>query len=248
MQQDAFFESTENQALLAVCARKTIRTAAIGGMVWGAFNLLIGVLLVRVNPLNAGLVMLGLLMLTAGGAAMRKPSLRSLLTEALVSILLLVWNVAVTMLNATAGQTSHISGHGLIVPAIAAVMFYRQYKRLGHLNEAIAGLDHAMVTEATGLCKDLFKARLNQATDVAQASSKRFRLRLMSDGAFCAERNLRRAFHISRASFATCIPKQDAKRLKLVVRHPLGKVTYNFDKKNSQKIQSWLALAAQPNI
>ncbi len=36
------------------------------------------------------------------------------------------------------------------------------------------------------------------------------------------------------------------KRIRVVVRHPLGKISYRFDKKNSQKIKGWLAAAAQP--
>jgi len=42
MSPDPVFNSTENQALLVVCARKTIRHAAILGIVWGAINLVIG--------------------------------------------------------------------------------------------------------------------------------------------------------------------------------------------------------------
>jgi hypothetical protein len=30
----------------------------------------------------------------------------------------------------------------------------------------------------------------------------------------------------------------------MVVRHPLGKLTYAFDKKNSDKIKTWLASSA----
>ena len=38
MNYHSLFNSTENQALLVVCARKTIRTAAIAGIVWGAIE------------------------------------------------------------------------------------------------------------------------------------------------------------------------------------------------------------------
>ncbi len=105
MPHDPLFDSTENQALLVVCARKTIRNAAIGGIVWGVINLFIGFNAVQVNVLNLGLIGLALLMLGTGVVAMAKPSLRALLGEAIVSALLLFWNLSITALNASLGDT-----------------------------------------------------------------------------------------------------------------------------------------------
>ena len=73
------------------------------------------------------------------------------------------------------------------------------------------------------------------------ASSRRCRMRLMSDAVFCVQRNLASAFYVNRAAFQHCIPDLKRKRLRMVVRHPLGKLTYAFDKKNSDKIKTWLA-------
>lgn len=243
MQHDPLFDSTENQALLVVCARKTIRNAAIGGIVWGAINLLIGFAVVQINPVNAGLLVLGGLMLAAGVVALRKPSLHALLTEAVVSLLLLIWNAGITILNATAGA-AHVSVHGLIWPLLAAVILFRQYAKLGHLKDAIRTMDHQRVKEATGLCSQLFKSKLKTSPDIAEASSKRCRMRLMSDAVFCVQRNLAGAFYMNRAHFQSCIPDLNRKKLKIIVRHPLGKLTYAFDKKNSEKIKSWLNTAA----
>jgi len=250
MAHDPVFDSTENQALLVVCVRKTIRTAAIFGIVWGAINLVIGFFAVQVNPLNAGVLVLALLMLGTGVVALRKPSLHSLLSEAVVSLLLLFWNVGITALNARVGGSgaNPVNGHGLIWPAIAAVILFRQYIKLGHLKDAICAMDNATVKEASGLCKQLFQSKLKQSPDIAEASSRRCRLRLMTDSVFCAQRNLARAFHMSRENFKRCILNTDQKRIRVVVRHPLGKLTYAFNKKNSDKIKGWLgALASQTN-
>src|SRR6185369_10599441 len=107
MQIDPFFAQNENQSLLVVCARKKIHSAAIFGMIWGGINLLIGVVAVRVNPLNAGLVVLALLMLGTAINAFRKPSLHCLLAEAIVSALLFVWNIGIAFLNASLGGATH---------------------------------------------------------------------------------------------------------------------------------------------
>jgi hypothetical protein len=248
MQTDPSFSLTENQALLVVCARKKIRNAAILGIVWGAINLAIGCYAVRVNPLNIGLVLLALLMLATGLAGLRKPSLHCLLAEAVVAALLFVWNLGITFLNAMAGAGSHVGGHGLIWPAIAAAVFFQQYQRLGHLKESISTMTHETLREATALCRDLFKAKLKESPDIAEASSRRCRMRLMSDAVFCVQRNLASAFYLNRTNFQQCFPDLNRKRLRMVVRHPLGKLTYDFDKKNSDKIKGWLASPpAQPS-
>src|SRR5882724_6599066 len=112
MSYDALFDTDENKALLVICARKTIRTVGIGGIIWGLINLGIGVVALRATWLNGGLVLLGLLMLGTGIYAMARPSLTALLMEAIVSVLLFCWNVGITILNARLGDASHVNGHG----------------------------------------------------------------------------------------------------------------------------------------
>ena len=244
MNRDPAFDSPENQALLVVCARKTIRTAAIVGIIWGSINLLIGFFAVQTNPLNAGILALGLLMLGAGMLALRQPSLGALLSEAVISALLLCWNIGIAILNARAGDAGHIDSHGLIFPGIAAAVFFTQYKRLGHLKDAIASMDHTVVKEAATICKQIFKTKLKHAPDIVQASSNRCRLKLMSDSVLCVQRNLACAFSLNRTDFRQCILHPEKTRLRVVVRHPLGKLTYAFDRKNSEKIKSWLGTSA----
>jgi len=246
MSHDPVFDSTENQALLVVCARKTIRHAAILGIVWGVINLVIGFFAIQATALNAGILVLGLLMLGAGVTALNKPSISSLLNESIVSVLLLCWNIGIAIFNARSGYGDHVNGHGLIWPAIAAIIFFRQYQRLSHLKEAIASMDHAKVKEASDLCKQLFKSKLKQSPDIVEASSRRYRLRLMSGSVFCAQRNLTQAFHMSRENFKQCIRDLGKKRLSVVVRHPVGKIAYAFDKNNSDKIKGWLAAPPLP--
>lgn len=240
MQTDPLFARNENQALLVVCARKKIRNAAVIGVIWGTINLVLGILALRITPLNAGLVLLGLLMLGTGVNALRKPSLSCLLAEGIVAALLFVWNLGITLLNQLVGA-GHVNPHILIWPAVAAGVFLHQYHRLGHLKEAISTMAQDTVKEATALCKNLFKAKLKESPDIAEASSRKCRLRLMTDAVFCVQRNLAAAFYLNRDTFQQCIPDLNRKRLRMVVRHPLGKLTFAFDKKNSDKIKGWLS-------
>jgi hypothetical protein len=105
-------------------------------------------------------------------------------------------------------------------------------------------MNHQTIKEATVLCKQLFKSKLKDSPDIAEASSRRCCVRLMRDAAFCVQRNLARAFYMDRAHFQACIPDLNQKKLRFVVRHPLGKLTYAFDQKNSEKIKSWLSAPA----
>jgi hypothetical protein len=66
----------------------------------------------------------------------------------------------------------------------------------------------------------------------------------MTDSVFCAQKNLARAFHMDRQNFTHCISNPGKKRL----RHPLGKLTYAFDKKNSDKIKTWLGAPAPQTV
>ncbi len=244
MTHDPVFDSNQNQALLAVCARKTIRRAAVGAIIWGVINLAIGYFAAQVNPINAGILLLGVIMVGTGVSALRQPTLHSLLAEGIVSLLILGWNVGIGAVNARLGHSQSMGAHGLIFPLIAAIAFFRQYSRLGHLKDAIGALDYTTVKEASTLCQQLFKSKLKHCSDVVQASSKRWRARLLPDSIFCAQRNLGLAFQMNRDEFSRCVRDLGQKRLRVVVRHPLGKLSYGFDRKNSDKIKTWLGISA----
>lgn len=188
MPHDPIFDSTENQALLVVCARKTIRGGAIASIIWGTVNLVFGFVALQFNLLNLGIVALGLIMLGTGINALTKPSLHALLAEAVVSWLLLIWNAGTTLLNVSDGYVTHINWHGLVLPLIFGVAFFHQYRKLGHLKEAVAIMDGKTVAEAAKVCKELFKTKLKTSPDVAEASSRRCRIRFMSDSIFARKK------------------------------------------------------------
>ena len=55
------------------------------------------------------------------------------------------------------------------------------------------------------------------------------------------QRNLMRAFVGQKDAIRNAIVEPDVKRLKMVFNHPLGKLKYKFDAKNSAKIKDWLS-------
>jgi hypothetical protein len=114
MSHDPVFDSAQNQALLVVCARKSIRNAAVLGIVWGGINLVMGFFAMQITALSAGIFILGLLTFGAGIIALKKPSLHCLLGQAVMSALLLCWNVGITIFNVHAGYGDHVNGHGIV--------------------------------------------------------------------------------------------------------------------------------------
>jgi hypothetical protein len=57
------------------------------------------------------------------------------------------------------------------------------------------------VKEASGICKQVFKSKLKESPDIAEASSKRCRLKFMSDSVFCEQRNLANCLSYEQSKF-----------------------------------------------
>ena len=244
MAYDTWFDTDENKALLAICARKLISNIGIGGVIWGVINIALGFVLIPENILNLGVLMLGLMMLATGIQAIKSPSLGVLLTETLVTVLLFAWNVAISILNFQALGEFH--PQGLIFPLIIACVFANYHRKLGHLREQIASVEPEKIKAAKQMSKKLVKMKLKNEPLVLQTTDSKCRVQLLNESAFFIQRDLMRAFVGSREDICQAVLKPDARSLKLHFNHPLGKLKYQFDKKNSRKLKDWIAMGAGP--
>jgi len=244
MNYENWFDRDENKTLLAICARKMIRGTGIAGIIWGLINIVLGVVAMHLSMLNVGVLVLGLLMLGAGIQALRRPTLGVLLAGTVVTALLFAWNLAITILNAQV--TGTFVPQGLIFPLIIMVGFITSYRRLKHLEGLIAAVRPEDIRNTKKVCKTLLKKKLKNEPAVIQANGRACRAQLMIDKAFFINRMMLRAFVASKDEIRSVIVKPDAKRLEMNVRHPLGKLKYRFDKKNSEKLKNWLSAAAPP--
>jgi hypothetical protein len=244
MTEDNLFDTDRNRALTAICTRKLISNIGIGGIIWGVINTALGVVAMQANMLNVGLVILGVMMLGTGVRAIKSPSLGVLLTETIVTILLFVWNLGIAILNFQA--LGVFEPRGLIFPLVIAVMFANYYRKLGHLREHIASVEPEMIKETKQICKTLLKKKLKNEPSVIQTTDRKCRAQLMDGTAFFIQRDLMRAFVGSKDDIRNGIVKPDAKSLKLHLNHPVGKLKYQFDKKNSEKLNNWFAMEASP--
>ena len=240
MKYDPLFDTVENKTLLAICARKLIKNIGVGGVIWGLINIGFGLTALDVADINIGLVILGGLMLLVGFQALKKPSLGVLLAETIVALLLFIWNLGIFIYNTKVG--ADVAPRGLIFPIIIAITFFRQYLKLGHVRDQIATLDPGQVKRMKQMCKMLLKKKLKDEPAIVQTTFPPSRAELLDDKAFFIQKNLMRAFVCSKEDLRNALAKPEAKSLLVNFAHPLGPLKYQFDKKNSDKLNNWLAV------
>lgn len=244
MSYDQWFDSDENRTLMAICTRKWVRNIGIGGIIWGLINIGIGAAAIQVTALNAGLLILGVMMLGTGVQALRSPTLGVLLTETIVAVLLFLWNLGISILNFLAGEP--FDPHGLIFPLIIAVIFARNYRKLGHLRDLIATVAPEKIEATRRVCKAIVKKKLKEEPLIVQTTDRKCRAQLMDDRAFFIQRDLMRAFVVSRDAVRAVVAKPDAGNWTTAFNHPLGKLKYRFDRKNTDKLRRWLSEEQAP--
>jgi hypothetical protein len=238
MPYDRWFDSDENRTLMAICTRKLIRNIGIGGIVWGVINIGIGAVAIQAAAINIGILILGVMMLGTGVQALRSPTLGVLLTETIVTVLLLLWNLGISILNLLAGDP--FDPRGLIFPLIIAIVFASNYRKLGHLRDLISSVAPEKIEATKQVCKTIVKKKLKDEPLIVETADRKCRAQLMDDRAFFIQRDLMRAFVGSQEAVRTAIAKPEAKCWTAVFNHPLGKLKYRFDKKSTEKLRQWL--------
>jgi len=237
---DKLFYRDENKALISICARKLISQIGIGAIFWGAINIILGITYIHLSNLNVVLLILGVLMLGTGIKALIRPSLGVLMTETIVAIGLFAWNLAVSLIEYRAGNLFAI--RHLIPPLIFAAIFVVYYCRLGHLRKQISSIEPEKIKAAGQACKALLKKKLKNEPLVVQTKDSRCRAQLMDEKALFIQKNMRRAFMGSKEDIREAVLNPDSKRLKLYFKHPLGRLKYQFDRKNSEKLKDWFSI------
>lgn len=181
-------------------------------------------------------------MLGTGIQAVKSPSLGVLLTETIVTVLLFLWNLGISILNFHAIGT--FEPQGLIFPLLIAAAFANYYRKLGHLRDQIASVEPDRIKATKQMCKALVKKKLKNEPSVIQTTDRKCRAQLMDGSAFFIQRDLMRAFVGSKEDVSGAIVKPDARSLRLHFNHPVSKLKYQFDKKNSEKLKAWLSMGA----
>jgi len=239
MKIDSFFDTEENQALTAICARKIISSIGVGGIIWGIINLIIGIIAIQTTMLNIGIVILGMMMLIMGIYAKTKPTFEVLKAASIVAVLLFVWNFGILILNSMVGETSN--GGGLIFSLVIAIGLFNYYRRLGHLREQIESISPEIIKQTRKMCKELLKIKLKNEPNVIQSKNRLYRVQFMNTKGLFMQKNMMHAFTATKEEIYLAIKNPYIKSFTLIFNHPTGKLVYKFDRKNSAKLKSWLS-------
>ncbi|MBN2591360.1 MAG: hypothetical protein JXA96_15960 [Sedimentisphaerales bacterium] len=239
MSYDPFFDTEENQALTAICTRKFISSVGVGGIIFGILNLIVGLIAIQATMLNIGIVILGAMMLITGIYARKKPAFEVLQAETIVAGLLFLWNLGIAILNSMVGET--FNGRGLIFSLIVAIGLYRYYHRLGYLREQIESVEPEKIEQTKQMCKMLSKTKLKEEPTVIQSTNRQCRVQFMNQKGLFIQRNMMHAFTATKEEIYLAIKNPYIKSFTLEFNHPTGKLIYKFNKKNSEKLKTWLS-------
>ncbi len=171
---ESWMETDENRTLLAICARKAIKGYGILGLVWGAVNIGIGIFAIQKSIVNTGILVLAALMIASGIYCLTKPNVTALLVEAIVSSLLLAWDVGITVYNVSIGGT-FLPLH-CILPLIVAVALFREHRQLQPVRDLITAVRPDQIAHAMLTCKGILKKKWKEDQSVAQANGGYARL------------------------------------------------------------------------
>lgn len=235
-----FFDTEENRTLTAICTCRTlIRNIGIGGIVWGVFNILFGFAAIQVTRLNEGLLILGVLMLGIGICAVKKPSLKVVLIETIVAGFICLWSAGISIFNLFEGEI--INSPAKFISLVAPCILINYYRKLRPLCALVESMD----SEKTELTIQSFKAVLEKdatkGASIIQTTNRKCRVQLMGEQAFFVQRNLARAFVCPKEAVQGALFYPEKNDLRLGFEHPQGTLIYQFDRKSSDKLKSWLS-------
>jgi hypothetical protein len=107
--------------------KKQLRSAAWGSLIFGVIAMGIGTYSIADNPLNGVLVLIGLFLLIEGTWLLKAPKPVGLIVDGIALLIVGVWNIAVTLLNLSAGAKS--GGFFPILAVIQIVMGFKSIRR-----------------------------------------------------------------------------------------------------------------------
>jgi hypothetical protein len=129
---------------------------------------------------------------------------------------------------------------------IIAIAFGNYYRKLAPMAGLIAAVPADRVKSMREICKQIRKKRLKDEPGIVQTNDGKCRAQLLQGRAFFVQKDLQKAFFVTQEQLAETIDKPDAKRLKIIIRHPIEKTVYAFDARNSERLNAWLAAESLP--
>lgn len=238
MNHDKIFDTQENQRLTAICVRSYLSDVGFFGIIWGIINIAIGIDGAANSNINILIIVMGAIMLLVGVRAKINPQFKTIMHEAVIMGMLLVWNIGITILDSS--FTAKSSMLYIVLPIILLSKWIIQYKRLKHLKELIDSVHPLELKEMKEKQKILQKMNIKKEPLIVETTDKLARGEISEDSIFFIQKKLSRAFIVSKEDIKNAIEKHDSEKLKMSFKHPVGEFCYYFNKANSDKIKEWI--------
>lgn len=262
MKYDPWLDTEENRTLVAVCFHWVTRSCSVLAFAAG-FLACAGLTALLINDLEPGcetsdtartlaagiFIAAGypIIMLIGGAVAFCWPRVKvvSLIGYAVVCVSLINALLVVFLLK--------LSPYNLFLPGIPTLFglaFVLQCRKMKPFSDRIAQITQNQVRGLNMQTREMFRL-FGADPDIVICFNYRCRLQLLPTEAFLVHRRkhfhiyVSRAFVITKDEVRSALKDPGAKRLKLLIRHPLEKLSYYFDRKNSDRIKEWLEAAPE---
>lgn len=160
--------------------RASLRSSGGWSILWGIVAIVTGATTLKQADCNAVLLLIGLFLLGAGIAAWRAPSPTTLRLDAASLLTVGLWNIVITILNITAGNTSQ--GFWGFLGLMQIVWAVQRFVRAGQFNQGQAASD-SLIAEAQSRVRDVRQANRATTPDLIgfQAKGKSWKARLSGE-------------------------------------------------------------------
>ena len=91
------------------------------------------------------------------------------------------------------------------------------------------------------MCKALKKVKLKEDPSVIQSTNRQFRIKFMNNKGLIFQRRMLFAFTATKEEIYLAIKNPYIKSFTVEFHHPVLKLTFKFDRKNSEKLKRWLS-------
>jgi hypothetical protein len=114
--------------------RRLLLAPGIGSMIFGVVAIVMGANSIQANPINAGLLLIGVFLLAEGIWIVSAPTLTGIIVDGLALVTLGLWNIFVSLANIQAGSrgTPSFVAFGLL-QIVWGIQSFRRYSQLSNL-------------------------------------------------------------------------------------------------------------------
>ncbi len=238
----------ENKGLVLISAHRIVYVAGVFGVVFGLMNTLGGVFAAVEDSANLPLPFLGVCLFGLAVAARKRPSLGTLLGLTVVAALLLFWHFWAFLVDLSWSQGPIMQvGLSFLLTAYCG----RHCERLLHLGDSLSTVTEREL-KAAQQSLELWAREQRKGPErnpyVAASWLHWCRIALLADKAICVNWSATRAFVLDRRELRMAVKRGNAARFTIRLNHPLGRIWYPFDRKNTERLRTWLLSASEPEL